>query len=218
MALFLALCFSLSAQAEQEQAAADYSAFELVQTTTERVMTVVMDAESYVEEDPQRYYDQVQEILDPLIDYRGFSRSVMGPYASSKRYRSLDEAGREQLRDQLDRFTQVMRRSLIRTYSKGLLAFGGSRIEVVKPQEASDQESRTSVRQHIFADRIEPYVVLYQMGRDKEEDWKLRNVIIESVNLGDIYRDQFESAARTEKGNLDKVISNWTTVTVDVES
>ena len=97
-------------------------------------MDVVMAADEYVDADPERYYTQIQDLLDPLIDFRGFARKVMGPYASSKRYRSLDETGREQLKSQLDRFTAVMRSSLVRTYSKGLLAFGGSRIELVPPR------------------------------------------------------------------------------------
>lgn len=189
----------------------------LVADTTERVMAVVAAAEDYADEDPERYYAEVQTILDPLIDYRGFARKVMGPYASSKRYRSLDEPGRDALRAQLDEFTTAMRQSLIRTYSKGLLAFGDARIEI--DSENSDAESsRASVRQLIFADNPQPYVVIYQMGLEKSGAWKLRNVIIESVNLGEIYRDQFLSSAREYDGDLQKVIANWTTVTVDVDS
>lgn len=193
-------------------------AYDLVESATTQVMDVVMAAEDYVEEDPERYYDQVQAILDPLIDYRGFARKVMGPYASSQRYRSLDDAGKEQLRGQLDRFTEVMRSSLIRTYSKGLLAFGSSRIEVSRPEDEADPESRVSVRQLVYADRAQPYVVMYQMGLDRSGDWKLRNVIIESVNLGQIYQDQFLASAREQDGNLDGVIDDWEIVTVDVES
>ena len=37
--------------------------------------------------------------------FPGFARSVMGPYASSERYRGLDAAGQAQLREQLDKFT-----------------------------------------------------------------------------------------------------------------
>jgi phospholipid transport system substrate-binding protein len=191
--------------------------YELIETTTANVMEVVIVADEYVDEDPDRYYNQIQTLLDPLIDFRGFSRSVMGPYASSQRYRSLDEAGREQLRDQLDRFTDVMRASLIRTYSKGLLAFGGSRIEIVPSEEEIVGQDRVAVLQHVFSDRDEPYEVLYQMGVDSSGEWKLRNVIIESVNLGEIYRDQFEASAREENGELDAVIANWTIVTVEVE-
>jgi phospholipid transport system substrate-binding protein len=196
----------------------DTAAYDLVEATTVQVMEVVLAAEEYVENEPERYYDQVQGLLDPLIDYRGFTRQVMGPYASSKRYRSLDEAGRKQLREQLDRFTQVMRLSLVRTYSKGLLAFGSARIEVEAPEAQESAASRVSVKQLIYTDDKEPYVVLYQMGQGKTGDWMLRNVIIESVNLGEIYRDQFLASARKQDGDLDAVIDSWTTVTVDVES
>ena len=201
--------------------AQDQVAYDLVQDTTVRVMEVVVNADDYVESDPERYYSQIQDLLDPLIDFRGFARSVMGPYASSERYRSLDEAGRKQLAADLDRFTAVMRESLVRTYSKGLLAFGGSRIELVLPEgeAAGDaQSTRLSVRQLIYADNPQPYVVMYQMGRDKSGDWKLRNVIIESVNLGAIYKDQFLASAREQAGNINAVIDSWTIVVVDVES
>ena len=211
--LALLISSQVSAQAQD--------AYALVQDTTVRVMDVVVAADDYVESDPERYYGQIQDLLDPLIDFRGFARSVMGPYASSERYRSLDKAGRKQLVEELDRFTAVMRASLVRTYSKGLLAFGGSRIELVPPTDSGvegEKSSRLSVRQLIYADKPQPYVVIYQMGRDKSGDWKLRNVIIESVNLGAIYKDQFLASAREQNGNIDAVIDSWTTVVVDVDS
>ena len=61
----------------------DQAAYDLVQDTTVRVMEVVVAADDYVDSDPERYYGQIQDLLDPLIDFRGFARSVMGPYASS---------------------------------------------------------------------------------------------------------------------------------------
>jgi phospholipid transport system substrate-binding protein len=207
IALFglLGLLFTLQVQAEEA------SAHAVVRAATDNVMAVVREAQGYADEDPERYYQQVMSVLDPVVDFRGFARGVMGPYASSERYRSLDEAGRKQLAEQLDRFTQVMREGLVRTYSKGLLAFGGSRIELSNEGSEQSGESRATVKQLIYSDAIEPYVVMYQMGRDKTGTWKLRNMIIESVNLGEIYRNQFESAARRYEGDLDRVIANWTT-------
>ena len=190
------------------------SAHEVVEDATQRVMTVVAEASEYADEDPERYYRQVQEILDPVIDFRGFARSVMGPYATSERYRSLDEAGQARLRAQLDEFTEVMRLGLVRTYSKGLLAYSGSRIEVFAISDEEEASGRAAVRQLIYSGQAEPYVLLYQMGRTKSGQWQLRNVIIESVNLGEIYRSQFESAARKYDGDLDAVIANWETVEV----
>lgn len=210
---FLALSLFLpGAIAQQEEAASvEATAHGVVRGATMEVMAVVQEAHAYAEEDPERYYDQVLAVLDPVVDFRGFARSVMGPYASSERYRSLDEGGRAQLRNQLDMFTEVMRTGLIRTYSKGLLAFGGSRIEVSETSPDEAAQSRVSVQQLIYSDASEPYMVLYQMGRDKKGQWKLRNMIIESVNLGEIYRSQFEAAARQYEGDLDQVIAGWST-------
>jgi phospholipid transport system substrate-binding protein len=191
------------------------SAHEVVKKATESIMEVVRAAPEYVDEDPERYYAQVQSVLDPVIDFRGFARGVMGPYASSERYRSLDEAGREQLRNQLDRFTEVMRTGLVKTYSKGLLAFGGSRIEIGDSVEESPDDRRTTVTQLIFSENTQPYVVMYQMGMGKDRVWKLRNMIIESVNLGEIYKNQFEASARKYEGDLDQVIENWTTAELE---
>lgn len=194
-------------------------AHSVVEDATRQVLTVVQDASTYADEDPERYYGEIQAILDPVVDFRGFARSVMGPYATSDRYRSLDDAGKAQLRDQLDRFTEVMRLGLVRTYGKGLLAFGGSRIEVLVPEggtlNGADLGSRETVKQLVYSDDPDPYELLYQMGRNKRGEWKLRNIIIESVNLGEIYRSQFEASARKYEGNLDGVIDNWTTVEVE---
>ncbi|WP_236629808.1 MlaC/ttg2D family ABC transporter substrate-binding protein [Pseudohaliea rubra] len=203
----LALCLLLTGAA---QAADDDNrgAAETLRETTEAVLAVIDSAEGYVDEDPQRYYRAVHEVLDPVVDFRGFARGVMGDYATSDRYRSLDPAGREQLRDQLERFTETMRKGLVRTYSKGLLAFNGSRVDL--DEDGSREEGgRATLRQFIYSDEAEPYVVTYTMARGQDGRWLIRNLIVEDVNLGKIYRSQFESSARNYDGDLDKVISNW---------
>ena len=190
------------------------AAHEVVNETTQDVMAAVAEAGSYVDTDPERYYQQVQAILDPVIDFRGFARSVMGPYASSERYRSLDAAGQELLREQLDRFTEVMRLGLVRTYSKGLLAYGDSRIEVMAVADQDAAANKASVKQLVYSGQPEPYVLIYQMGRANSGDWQLRNIVIEGVNLGEIYRNQFEASARKHNGDLNAVIDSWTAVEV----
>ena len=190
------------------------AAHEVVNETTQDVMAAVAEAGSYVDEDPERYYQQVQAILDPVIDFRGFARSVMGPYASSERYRSLDAAGQALLRQQLDRFTEVMRLGLVRTYSKGLLAYGGARIEVMAAADRDSAANKVSVKQLVYSGQPEPYVLIYQMGRANSGEWQLRNIVIEGVNLGEIYRNQFEASARKHNGDLNAVIDSWTAVEV----
>lgn len=192
--------------------AEEQTAEEALGKTTDEVLAVIEEASEYVREDPDRYYQRVNEVLEDAVDFRGFARGVMGDYASSERYRTLDGAGREKLREQLDRFTEAMRDGLVRTYSRGLLAFGGSRVELDREGSTSGDEGnpdRATLRQLIYSDGSDPYVVVYQMAKDRDGKWLMRNLIVENVNLGQIYRSQFEASARKFNGDLDKVIADW---------
>lgn len=211
LVLLTGLCLGSAALGVSAQEAAEgKTARATLRETTDKVLVVIEEAQDYVDENPERYYAAVHEVLDPLVDFRGFARGVMGEYATGARYRGLDEAGRDQLRDQLERFTETMRVGLVRTYSKGLLAFGGSRVELDDSEDSEDSPTRATLRQLIYSDAAQPYVVVYLMAKDKSGDWKMRNLVVENVNLGQIYRSQFESAARRYDGDLDKVIASWT--------
>lgn len=185
------------------------SATDVLELTTDRMLAVIAEARGYVDDDPERYFAAVNEVLDPVVDFRGFARGVMGEYATTDRYRSLDEAGRNKLRAQLDRFSDTMRSGLVRTYAKGLLAFGGSRVELDDSTAGGPDDKRSTLKQLIYSEAGQPYVVIYQMARDKDGQWRMRNLIVENVNLGQIYRSQFEAAARRFNGDLDAVIDNW---------
>jgi phospholipid transport system substrate-binding protein len=56
------------------------------------------------------------------------------------------------------------------------------------------------------------------MGQYKDGSWKLRNLIIENINLGEIYRGQFEAAVEAADGDVDYVISHWDEANVRVEN
>jgi len=209
--LLAGILLGLAASAPGWAQTPQLAAYELVERTTDRVMALVKEAESYIEDDPDRYYRELRAILDEVVDFAGFARAVMGPYADGKRYRSLDAAGRKRLRAQVDRFAEAMRYGLVRTYGKGLIAFGGSSTEIQRPEGDSSERRALSVSQLIHGDASEPYVILYQMHRGRDGSWKLRNLIVETINLGAVYRNQFQAAARDYKGDIDAVIDNWAT-------
>jgi phospholipid transport system substrate-binding protein len=94
-----------------------------------------------------------------------------------------------------------------------LLGFGGNKIEVLaltseQHQQVEDKKS-VDIVQLIHNDTATPYRVQYKMRPTKKGDWKLRNVVIESINLGNVYQQQFASAVRTYNGDIDAVIDNW---------
>jgi phospholipid transport system substrate-binding protein len=206
----LALCIAPATAVSAEQAA-EQDAYAVIERTTGKVMTLVENANAYADEDPERYFRELQAVLDEIVDFAYFSRAVMGPYASRQRYQSLDDDGRQELRAQVERFTEVMREGLVRTYGKGLLAFGGSRVEIQRPAAADESTDKAEIKQLIYSDAPEPYVIEYQMRRGRDGSWRLRNMIVETINLGVIYRNQFQAAARDADGDLNAVIDNWTT-------
>ena len=212
MALFLAVIYGDPVRAEQA-AAGQRGPAEVISDVTTQVMTVVAEANTYFDQDPDRYYREIDDALAELVDWRGFATAVMGEYYS--RGRSMDKAERSNLKRQRDDFATTLREGLIKSYAKGLLAFGGARMEV-QGVEASPQSARVaSVTQLVYGEADRVYTIGYQMGQYKDGSWRLRNLIIETINLGEIYRNQFSALARDADDDLDRVIAHWNEAAVE---
>lgn len=190
--------------------------YDVVSDTTRRVTEVIESSREYVEEDPDRFYAQVQTIMDEVVDFDSFARGVMGKYGSRKYYSTLDDEGKERFREQVTRFTETFKSRLIKTYAKGLLAFDGNRIEVLPLPEGVDMTGSVNIEQHIYGNAPQPYVVFYKLRKDREGEWKLRNVSIEGINLGRTYQSQFAQAVQRYNGDLDQVIDNWSVAPQEV--
>jgi len=198
------------------QASAGKTPHQTVEATTSSVLKVIADGKAYFDKEPERFYQEVQQVLDPIVDFDGFSRSVMGRYGGPQYYRSLKTPEeKKHYVDQIKRFSDTFKTGLVRTYGKGLLTFEGQRIEVVPPREGdiarAQKGDAVDVVQLIHGSSDTPYTVRYKMRLDtKTQEWKLRNVTIEDINVGQVYRSQFESAVKKYKGDIDKVIETWT--------
>lgn len=198
------------------QAAAGKTPHQTVEATTSAVLKVIADGKLYFDKEPERFYQEVQAVLDPIVDFDGFSRSVMGRYGGPQYFRSLKTPEeKKHYVEQVKRFSDTFKTGLVRTYGKGLLAFEGQKIVVLPPREGDiarvNKGDTVDVVQQIFGSADTPYVVRYKMRQDKKsQEWKLRNVTIEDINVGQVYRSQFESAVKKHKGDIDKVIETWT--------
>jgi phospholipid transport system substrate-binding protein len=181
----------------------------IIESTTSQIMTIVGEAPEYFDTDPDRFYDEIGAVLDQTIDWRGFAKGVMGEYASNARYRSLDDDGRKALREQLESFTTIMKSGLIRTYAKGLLAFSGSKFEIVDDEVIDPDARSASITQLVYGSGDRTYTVRYQMGRSRDGSWRLRNLIVADINLGQIYQNQFAAAAKSADGDVAKVVAEW---------
>jgi phospholipid transport system substrate-binding protein len=52
------------------------------------------------------------------------------------------------------------------------------------------------------------YPISYKLRRN-EEGWKIVNIIINGVNLGLTFRNQFQALAVTHDENIDLTLQNW---------
>jgi phospholipid transport system substrate-binding protein len=49
----------------------------------------------------------------------------------------------------------------------------------------------------------------YTMVQGKSGEWKLINVVLNGVNLGQSFSGQFKAGLKKHGGDIDQVIANW---------
>ncbi len=167
---------------------------ESVRGTTRVLLERLDNVQPLYKTNPERFFSEVEKSLAPHVDFVGFSRGVM-----AKHYRKASDAQRA-------RFAEKFRTSLIRTYAKALVEFDNQRVEV-KPGKPSKKPGRATVRLEIHGARGVIYPVDYTLVY-MDEAWKLRNVVIDGINIGLQFRSQFAESMRKHR-DIDAVISAW---------
>lgn len=200
-------------------AASVESPYERVDKATNQVITVIESARTYYDKDPAQFYSKVEAILTPMIDFPSFTRGVMGSYGTKNYYQSLKTPEEKAaFKANYDRFVATFKQGLINTYGKGLMAFHGNKIEIVPPTNADKAKMAkgdyVDVVQFIYGS-TNKYQVIYKMRPDQTGQWLLRNVTIETINVGLLYRNQFADAMGKYKNDFGKVVDNWS---VDVKN
>ena len=81
-------------------------------------------------------------------------------------------------------------------------------IVVLPPKEDIEDKRRVTVVQEIRGkDGVFP--LYYSMALNRDGAWKITNVVINGINLGKTFRNQFAQRAEKYDGNIDQVIANW---------
>lgn len=212
LAIVLMMAVVVPTMAEEKPLLAPH---QTVSDATKNMIAVIQGAKEYYKDEPERFYSQVDAVIEPLIDFRSFARSVMGKYGSKRYYSSLSDAEKTIYRKEFGRFVDTFKQGLIKTYGKGLLAFNGQKIELKEPTvadvAAANAGGTVDVIQYFYGSAEKPYIINYKMRYNKKDKkWLLRNVTIESINVGKVYRGQFENSMQKYKGDLAAVVDNWT--------
>ena len=80
LATLIGLLSAFSAAGASDEATTAIGPAEVISGVTAEVMSVVAEANTYFESDPERYYREIDDALASLVDWRGFATAVMGQY------------------------------------------------------------------------------------------------------------------------------------------
>ncbi|MBV4492795.1 MULTISPECIES: MlaC/ttg2D family ABC transporter substrate-binding protein [Pseudomonas] len=163
-------------------------------TTTELLGDLKANKEQY-KSNPNAFYDALNRILGPVVDADGISRSIMTVKYS-----------RKATPEQMQRFQENFKRSLMQFYGNALLEYNNQGI-TVDPAKADDGK-RASVGMKVTGNNGAVYPVQYTL-ENLGGEWKVRNVIVNGINIGKLFRDQFADAMQRNGGDLDKTIDGW---------
>ena len=169
---------------------------QVVQATTDKVLGELNSKREQFRQDPEAVYQALDGILGPVVDFDGFARGVM-----TVRY------SRQASPQQMQAFVDNFKRSLVKFYGGALLEYDNQEIRML-PAVASREPGRASVNMEVVGRTGAIYPVTYTLEQ-KDGAWKVRNVIINGINIGKLFRDQFAESMRSNGNDLDKVISTW---------
>ncbi|MFF7863095.1 toluene tolerance protein [Pseudomonas sp. LLC-1] len=186
--LVLLAAFPLMALAAQ-------SPHDVVQSTTTELLGELKANKEQYKSNPQAFYDTLDRILAPVVDADGISKSIMTVKYS-----------RKATPEQMQRFQENFKRSLFQFYGNALLEYNNQGI-VVDPAKADDGK-RASVGMKVTGNNGAVYPVQYTL-ENLGGEWKVRNVIVNGINIGKLFRDQFADAMQRNGNDLDKTIDGW---------
>lgn len=173
---------------------------EVRQVVTQNVEEVLAEYETarvYLEEDPERFFTTMDAALTKIVDFRRIAARVMGKHA------------KRATKAQRGQFTSVFKESLFSAYTKTLASTGSFQIKVNKATLHPRSDKKASVQMDVITSSGTTFPVTYSMYKSKDGSWLMENVIVFGVNVGLAFKDKFAAEMGKNKGNVGKVIENW---------
>ncbi|MGO2133266.1 MAG: MlaC/ttg2D family ABC transporter substrate-binding protein [Halomonas sp.] len=169
---------------------------QIIRSSVNQLMGQLDGRKDYYASHPNELKQVVENSLANVADFRYIGASVMGRYFSNA------------TPQQRSRFADVFRQTLIDTYANGLLTFDYRELRVLGNQQADRYEDQANVGMEVVATDGKVFPISYTM-RLSNGEWKVVNVIVNGINLGLTFRNQFDQAMRQKNRNYDAVISGW---------
>lgn len=195
--LVLALFSPLALAANSEQLGEQ--AHEVVKRTTNQVMERINANRNLYESDKAKFYWELEDVLGPMVDFRRLTRLIMGDfyYQASKKQRQ--------------RFARAFKRSLLSSYATGLIEYQDYEVRMLPPNKDFDHGLRnTLVDLEVVTPSGKVFPITQSMYfHHKTRRWMAQNVIVNGINVGKLFKEQFAQLVHENDGNISLAIEGW---------
>lgn len=192
--LFGAFVISTATYAQQPQR----SALETVEQGVNVLLETVRDSRPYFLSDQDRYFNEIQNALDTIVDFDAVATVVMSRYS---------QAATEQ---QISRFGDILKNTLTRFYGAALASYSGQELAFIPATNPpSDPRADTVIGMELRGGDSGSFRLQYQMFLNENDEWKLKNMSLGGINLGRQYYTQFAAAMNQYNNDINQVLDNW---------
>lgn len=166
---------------------------QLVKNASDDMLKALREHKTELEQDPNKIYGLVEQILMPHFDFEKMSKLALG-----KNWRVANK-------EQQQRFTEEFRLLLIRTYSTAMLEYTDEEIRLL-PFRGDISKKRVNVGMEVVQPSGPPIPMALSLYQNKAEAWKVYDVKIDGISLVTNYRSSFANEIRN--GGMDKLIED----------
>jgi phospholipid transport system substrate-binding protein len=170
---------------------------QFIDLQAQEMVSIIINNQELYYKDPELFKNKINMVFEPMVDFRRVGASVMG-----KKYYLAASAS------QRLKFIQSFKTSLLDTYSSTLAQWGDQKINTIFP-EVSEFKRTEDVQQNLITSS-NIYPITYKVRKDKNGNWLIINIIVNGVNLGLTFRNQFQALAQEHNEDIDEIIKHWT--------
>ena len=175
----------------------DEDPYLFIDSNAQKMVQVLTENVDLFESDRELYENKIKEIFEPMIDFRRVAASVMG-----KKYYLMAS------KDERAEFVNIFKDSLLDTYAETLAQWGDSLISTEFPKSNLNKVITSDEVRQTLDTGSSKYPISYKL-RKSNEGWKIVNIIINGVNLGLTFRNQFQALAVSHEEDIETTLKNW---------
>jgi phospholipid transport system substrate-binding protein len=192
--------FTISILISSYYLSSEENPYNFIDVNAQKMVIVLKENKLLFTEDRELYEQKIKEIFEPMIDFRRVAATVMGKkyyLASSKEQRS--------------EFVDIFKDSLLDTYAETLAQWENQTITTIFPINMEDQsyELKNIEVQQTLNTGSSKYPISYKLRKNKDNSWSIVNIIVNGVNLGLTFRNQFQALASNNNGDIEATLKGW---------